>query len=105
MGPAMSETLTPIIHEVRLPRIERPKWQRDYEVFLRLLPELLKTHRGQYVAIHDGQLVETGEDRVEVVLRVWDRFGYGPMHVGLVAEPPPAPIHIPHYRLYREGNG
>jgi hypothetical protein len=28
------------------------KWRREQEAFRRLLPDLLKTHRDQYVAIH-----------------------------------------------------
>jgi Family of unknown function (DUF5678) len=101
----MSDTVTPTIHEVHLPPPELPKGEREYRAFVRLLPELLKTHRGRYVAVRDGQVVDVGDDRVAVVLRVWERFGYGPIHVGLVTEQPPPPIRVPHYRLYREDQG
>lgn len=102
---AMSDTLTSTIHEIHLTFPEPPKGEREHRAFLRLLPELLQTHRGQYVAIHNGQVVDAGDDRVAVVLRVWERHGYTPLFVGLVTEQSPPPIRIPHYRLYREGAG
>src|SRR5262249_22792908 len=49
------------------PVIDRPprhKWEREYRAFLRLLPELLKTHRGKYVAVHEEQVVDSGDDEV-----------------------------------------
>ena len=57
----MSETLTPPF-EARLTPPELSKGEREYQTFLRLLPQLLGTHRGQYVAIHDGQVVDSDTD-------------------------------------------
>ena len=65
-----------------------PKWEREYAAFQRLLPELLKTHRGKYVAIHDGEVVESGDDQLSVAERAWERVGYVALHVGLVTEHP-----------------
>jgi Family of unknown function (DUF5678) len=75
------------------------KWQREYHAFLRLLPGLLETHRGKYVAVHEGKVVDSGEDLVSVALRSYDRFGYVPIYVDLVAEHPLPPIRIPTPRL------
>lgn len=79
----------------------RNKWEREYRAFQRLLPELLKTHRGKYVAIHNEQVVESGEDPIALIKQVHSRFGYVPVHVDRVAEQPPAPIRIPHYRIHQ----
>src|SRR3954453_956600 len=62
------------------------KWEREYQAFRRLLPQLLQTHRGQYVAIHEGQVVASGKDKLEGALQVSKRNGNISIHVGLVAE-------------------
>jgi len=62
------------------------KWEREYQAFRRLLPQLLQTHRGQYVAIHEGQVVASGKDKLEVALHVFSRIGNVAIHVGLVTE-------------------
>src|SRR4051794_33352568 len=92
-------TVTPAL-AVEFPIQELPKGEREYQAFLRLLPELLVTHRGQYLAIHDGQVVDSDTDEVALILRVQSKFGYVPIHVGLVTDPQPA-VRIPHYHEWR----
>lgn len=43
-----------------LPKPPQSKWQREYRAFLRLLPELLATHGGRHVAVHEGRVVGSG---------------------------------------------
>jgi hypothetical protein len=74
------------------------KWAKEYETFQRLLPELLKTYRGQYVVIHDGRVVDSGTDDLALALRFFAKHGNVPIHVGLVTDEPAIPAHIPHYR-------
>jgi hypothetical protein len=62
------------------------KWEREFRAFRRLLPQLLQTHRGQYVAVHDGQVVGSGSDKLALALRVFAQVGNVPIHVGLVTE-------------------
>jgi hypothetical protein len=99
------ETVTlpaPVLGPTRQPS----KWEREYQAFLHLLPELLKTHRGKFVAIHNEKMVDSDSDELALILRVHREHGYVPIHVDLVTEQPP-PIHrLPHYRLYRpQGSG
>lgn len=68
------------------------KWERERNAYWRLLPALLSQYRGQYVAIHDGQVVDSGPNQVELALRVYRRFGYVPIYVGLVSDEPPRPL-------------
>jgi hypothetical protein len=96
----MSELTIPRTLSVPLPAAELPKGEREYQAFLRLLPGLLLTHRGKFVAIHDGQVVDSDTDEVALVLRVQARVGYIPLYVGLVTEQPLV-VRIPHYREYR----
>jgi hypothetical protein len=71
------------------PSTEPPsKWQCERAAYWRLLPSLFSHFRGQYVAVHEGQVVDSGDDEVELALRVYRRFGYVPIYVGHVADEP-----------------
>jgi hypothetical protein len=75
------------------------KWEREYRAFLRLLPELLPTLRGKYVAVHEERVVGSGENKVELGLQTYGQHGYVPIYVGLVDEPPVEQVRIPHIRI------
>src|SRR5437879_2526480 len=62
------------------------KWEREHQAFRRLLPQLLQTHHGQYVAIHEGQVVASGSDKLAVALQAFSQVGNVSIHVGLVRE-------------------
>jgi len=96
----MSQATVPPALAVEFPTHELPKGEGEYQAFLRLLPELLGTHQGQYVAIHDGQVVDSDPDDVALILRVQSKVGYVPIHVGLVTDPRPV-VRIPHYHEWR----
>lgn len=83
------------------PEPDDPKLKREYRAFLQMLPELLKTHYGQYVAVHEGKVVESGDDKLEVIARAYARHGYVPIYVHLVTDQPQPLERIPHYRLAR----
>ncbi len=68
---------------------EEGKWRSEQRVFLRLLSELLLTHRDQHVAIHEGKLVDADRDKLKLASRVYQRFGYVPIYIGLVSETRP----------------
>jgi hypothetical protein len=53
-----------------------------------MLPELLKTHPGKTVAVHEGKIVDIGEDVVSVALRAYKAHGYVPIYVGPVSAKP-----------------
>ena len=63
-------------------------FERDQQAFESLKPELLRTHRGQWVAIYRGEVVEAGQDRSQVLDGVYDRLGYVPVYVQQVEERP-----------------
>lgn len=69
---------------VDLPAPPRTKWEREYAAFQQMLPRLLMTHRGKYVAFHEGQIVDTGDDKLELAMRVLAKVGNGAIHIGLV---------------------
>ena len=47
------------------------KWERERRAFVRMLPELLVTHRDQFVAVHQGQVVASGPDKISVALQAF----------------------------------
>jgi hypothetical protein len=102
--PASDASLIPapqIVHGDALPS----KWQREYQAFEQLLPQLLQTHRGQYVLIHEGQVAASGDDDLALALQFFKKHGNVPVHVGLVAEPPRSIVRIPHYREAQRRGG
>lgn len=88
-----------------LPVPPEDKWHREQRAFRQLLPELLKTHAGQCAAVHDGQVVETGSDKLDVAGQAYARCGYVPIYVGLVTDQPPIPVRMPSLRLLPHRNG
>jgi hypothetical protein len=62
------------------------KWQREYRAFVKLLPELLPTHRGQYVAVHDGRVVGHGPDKLDLAMAAYREYGPVDILVRRVAE-------------------
>jgi len=73
-------------------------FKREQQAFERLKPELLQTHRGQWVAIYQGKVVEAGQDRSQVLDSVYDRLGYVPVYVQQV-EQRPRVYKLPHRKV------
>jgi hypothetical protein len=64
-----------------------------------LKPELLKTHRGQFVAIYQGQVAGAGDDELELLKQMDQRFGNVPYYIELVAENTPRRARMPSVRV------
>lgn len=77
------------------------KWRRGQQAFRRRLPELRERYRDQYVAVHEGEIVESGNHKLAVAEKAYARFGYVPIYVGLVSDQPPPLCRIPSPRLLR----
>ena len=54
-----------------LSKLRHDKLERENDAFWHVLPQLLETHRGKYVAIHEGQSVDSGDDQLAVASRVY----------------------------------
>ena len=80
------------------------KWYRERHAFLELLPSLLNTLDGKFVAIHEGQVVGVGEDQVEVALQAYRQFGYLPIYVGLVTDRPKIVTRQPSPKIVSQGD-
>jgi len=77
-------------------REQAKAWQEEQErllreeiaAFERIKPELLRTHKGKQVAILNGQLVDSDEDKRTLAKRVYARYGYRPILMTEVRETP-----------------
>ena len=96
----MNEAVEQTTFQVTLPEPVLTKGQREYQAFLRLLPSLLETHRGKYVAIHEGEVIDSDDNDIALSLRVRRQIGLMPIHIGIVVHPQPVE-RITHYREYR----
>jgi hypothetical protein len=96
----MSETELQPAPDLSGHQFNSDKWQREFQEFLRLKPRLLEKYDGQYVAVHEGQVVDSGPDQVELAMRVYSKHGYCPIYVGLVTDQPEPMYRIPTPRRY-----
>jgi hypothetical protein len=78
-----------------MPKPTENKWQREYRAFLRLLPDLMKTHQNRYVAVHEGRVVASGDCLENVAQDAYARHGYVPIYVGLVTDQPMRQMRFP----------
>ena len=60
-----------------------------------MLPDLLVNHRNQYVAVHQGQVVACGPEKISVALQAYREHGHVPIYVGLVSDQSPSPARLP----------
>jgi hypothetical protein len=65
------------------------KAERERAAFFRLLPDLLKTHHGKVVAIHDERVIAVGDDRRAVIDEARKLAGYVDMYISSVLEKQP----------------
>ena len=73
------------------------RFEHERAAFQRLLPGLLETHRGEWVAIVDEQPVEFGPNFESVIVPVRQRFGQRPVYVHeILGQPRIYKITSPH---------
>jgi hypothetical protein len=85
----MPEVIEQVFEAPQIPKmseIEGDKWLREERAFFRQLPELLKTLRGKWVAIHNEQVVDIGDSLRQVLQRVRKRFPKTEVYIQLVDE-------------------
>jgi sulfur carrier protein ThiS len=79
----------PFVEEV-IPRGEAlVALEKEHAAFLRLKDHLLCTHRGRFVAILNGEVIDVDEDDGALARRVYAEHGYVPIYIDRVAEEPP----------------
>ena len=71
-----------------LARLRREKIRAEAEAFERQRKSLLAAHRGEYVAIHEGHVIDHDPDLRTLHLRVFARLSHTPVLLKQVAEEP-----------------
>ncbi len=82
------------------PQTRADAFEQERTAFERIKPKLLRTHRGQVVAVYQGQVVQVGTNVAETLDAVYDQFGYVPCYVQRV-EKTPHVYKLPHRKVVR----
>lgn len=77
------------------------KVKHERAAFEAMKPALLKKYRGQYVAVHNGEVVESAPDLRTLRSKVFARFGYTPMLHKLVSDAPDRVVVVRSPRVER----
>ena len=64
------------------------EWERARQAFERMRSELVKTHKGRFVAILNNQVVDTDSEIGTLARRVYAKFGYRSIYMQKVTEQP-----------------
>ncbi len=70
----LNDAMLPLDNLTIPPAEPDPVVERERAAYLRLYPDLQKTHAGQYVAIHNGELVDFDSDEAALFARIDDLF-------------------------------
>ena len=71
-----------------LGRFGSEKVEAEQAIFEKMRPALLEKYRGQYVVVHNGQVVESAPDLRSLHHKVFVRFGFTPiLHIQVTDEP------------------
>jgi hypothetical protein len=70
-------------------KVSQQAFERERAAYEKLAESLRPQYEGLYVAIRDGQVVDSDADELALIARVYDRFGYGPLYVRKVGSPLP----------------
>ncbi len=86
--------------ESALDQLEWEKLRLEQEAYASLLPSLLKTHEGEYVALHEGAVIATGANLRELHVQVYYLLGDIPVLFKRVSAEPEPDLRIRSPRLY-----
>lgn len=70
----VNELVNEAVEQYLLPQ-QRQKLDREIAAYERLHPELRQTHLGQWVAIHQQQLVDADTDQAALYRRIRTKYG------------------------------
>lgn len=82
-----------------LDQLEWEKLDIENAAYARLLPALLKAHEGEYIALHNGEVIASGPTLPELHLRVYHLLGNVPVLFKRVSAEPEPDLRIRSPRL------
>src|SRR5205823_1878771 len=75
--------------------LEKSKWERERRSFFDLRPMLVEKFGDKYVVIHEGQVVDSGDEKIALALRAYARFGQVSVYIGNPKETSRPPVRVP----------
>ncbi len=84
-----------------LEQLEDQKLKAEIQAFEHMHPQLAKQYLGQFVAVHEGQIIDTDVDFEALFLRLEKRLGDVPVLIRLVSAEPTPELRAPGPRLER----
>ena len=72
-------------------RPKNPELAVEHDRFVAMLPELLKTIPGKWIAMHEGEIVAVGDDEVDALTLAGERQP-GVFHLSRLVTDQPIPI-------------
>lgn len=81
---------------------QREKMLQEVNAYESLHTELVENYLGNYVAIHQGQVVDSDSDSEEIIIRIGERYPDEAILIRKVQKPLPPEIRIRSPRLIRE---
>jgi len=74
-------------------------FEQEIAAFARLKPDLFPKYSGQYVAIYQGEVVASGDEKLAVLDQVRERLGDVVCYVEKVTSDAPRTVRLPSYRV------
>ena len=104
-GKEETDAVTFVEEAVRsyLSQYRRAKIRAETEAFNRQYDNLLKMYPGQYVAVHNGQVIDHDPDLRTLHLRVHQKLGQAPVLLKQVTDQPERVLQFRSPRLERMG--
>lgn len=76
-------------------------FEQEVAAFEQLRPALLKHYAGKYVAIYQGEVVASGDEKLALLDQVRERFGHVVCHIEKVTPESPRTVRMPSVRVVR----
>jgi predicted DNA-binding protein len=97
-GKSAGEIVNEAISE-HLNRLNKQRFEAEIRAFEKMYPDLKEKYYGQFVAIYDGQVVDTAADFENLFLRIVKRFNDLPVLIRQVGDSPEEEWHFRSPRL------
>jgi predicted metal-dependent hydrolase len=97
-GASVEDFVNQAVRE-RLERFADQKLKAEAQAFERMHPQWVRQHLGQFVAIHEGQIVDSDVDFETLFLRLQKRFADVPVLIRPVSTKPALELRAPSPRL------
>lgn len=94
----VQEVLSLAVEQIEV-TADEAKMDREDAAYQAMHAELFEKYAGQYVAIHNGELVDVDEDEMALYMRIDERFPDEVILLKRVMTLPEPDLYIPSFRL------